>query len=167
METKIIPLVLLMLVTTLDPMAQTIDGKAEKENSRIAKEKEVARLVDSRIFMFRATRAMPAGYKSVDLTTNPGRVKFSPELIVSEMPYFGKVYTVSFGDGSLIFFGNPTVFTVVKNSKNYAIEAKVKGEDDCYTINLTVSFEGSSSMSISSNHRALISYNGEICATEK
>jgi hypothetical protein len=117
--------------------------------------------------MFKATRAVPTGYKSVDLTANPGRVKFSPELIVSEMPYFGKVYTVSFGDGSLNFFGQPDVFTVGRKSNNYAIEAKVKVEDDSYTINLTVNFEGSSSMSISSGHRALISYSGEICATEK
>ena len=156
-----------MLVMTIDSMAQTTDGKADKENNRIAKEKEVARLVDSKIFMFRATRALPTGYKSVDLTANPGRVKFSPELIVSEMPYFGKVYTVSFGDGSLNFFGQPDVFTVGRKSNNYAIEAKVKGEDDSYTINLKVSFEGNSSMTISSGHRALISYNGEVCATEK
>ena len=124
-------------------------------------------MVDSKIFMFRATRAIPNGYKSVDLTTNPGRVKFSPKLIVSEMPYFGKVYTVSYGDGGLNFFGQPDVFTIGKRSKNYAIEAKVKGEDDIYTINLTVYFEGSSSMSISCGNRALISYNGEVCATEK
>jgi hypothetical protein len=167
MKTKIIPLVLLMLVMTLDSIAQTTDIKAEKENSRIAKEKEVARLVDSKIFKFKATRAIPTGYKSVDLTANPGCVKFSPDLIVSEMPYFGKVYSVSYGDGSLKFFGKPDVFTLGKKGKNYAIEAKVKGEDDYYTINLTVSFEGNSSMSISSSNRALISYNGEICATEK
>ena len=167
METKIIALVLLMFVLILKSMAQTTDIKTEKENNRIAKEKEVAGLIDSQIFMFRAIRAIPTGYKSVDLTTNPGRVKFSPYLIVSEMPYFGRVYTVSYGDGGLKFFGKPEVFTVGKRSKNYTIEAKVKGEDDYYTINLTVSFEGSSTMSISSGNRALISYNGEICATEK
>ena len=167
MKTKIALLVLLMLFITFDSMAQTSDRKAEKEKRRIAKEKEVAVLVYSEIFVFRATRAIPTGYKSVDLTTNPGYVKFSPNLIVSEMPYFGRVYSVSFGDGGLKFWGKPDVFTVEKKSNNYAIKAKVKGSDDCYAINLTVSFDGSSSMSISSNNRAMISYNGEICATEK
>lgn len=166
MKTKITPLVLLMLVMTLNLMAQTTDRKEEKEKSRIAKEKAVARLVYSKIFVFRATRAFPAGYKSVDLTTNPGYVKFSPDLIVSEMPYFGRVFSVSFGDGGLMFWGKPDVFTLEKKSKNYAIKAKVKGTDDYYTIYLTVSLEGSSSISISSNNRALISYNGEICSTE-
>jgi len=167
MKTEITPLVLLMLVMTLDSMAQTADRKSEKEKSRIAKEKEVAGLVDSKIFVFRAIRAIPTGYKPVDLTTNPGYVKFSPNLIVSEMPYFGRVYSVTYGDGGLKFWGKPDVFILGKKSKNYAIKAKVKGTDDYYMINLTVNFEGSSSLSISSNNRALINYNGEICATEK
>ena len=47
------------------------------------------------------------------------------------------------------------------------IEAKIKGNSDYFTINLTVSPEGSSTMSISSNNRSPISYNGEIFATEK
>lgn len=167
MRTKITPLILLMLVMTLDSMAQTADIISEKEKSRIAKVKEVAGLVDSKIFVFRATRANPTGYKPVDLTTNPGYVKFSPNLIVSEMPYFGRVYSVSYGDGDLNFWGKPDVFTLGKKSKNYAIKARVKDPDDCYMINLTVNFEGSSSLSISSNNRAMIHYNGDICATER
>ncbi len=168
MKTKFIKFVLLMLILVVFAVAQTTDKKAEKENRRIAKEKEIAALVDSKIFVFTATRAIPTGYKPVDLTTNPNFIKLSPDLIVSEMPYFGRAYSVSYGgDGGLKFWGKPEVFTIERKSKNYALEAKVKGTDDSYTINLTVSFEGSSSMSIVSNNRSFISYNGEIFATEK
>ncbi|MEI6275363.1 MAG: DUF4251 domain-containing protein [Prolixibacteraceae bacterium] len=47
------------------------------------------------------------------------------------------------------------------------IEARVKGKDDYYTINLTVSFEGSFSLTITSNNRSMISCSGEIYAAEK
>jgi hypothetical protein len=168
MRTKLTQLVMLMLIMVISAVAQTTDKKAEKEKKRIAKEQEIAALVDSKTFEFSASRAIPTGYKTMDLTTNPNFVRFSPDFIVSEMPYFGRAYSVSYGgEGGLKFEGKPEVFTVEKKSKNYAIEAKVKGPDDYYTINLTVSFEGSSSMSIGSNKRSLISYNGEITAIEK
>lgn len=168
MRTKITQLVLMLLIITTPVMAQTSDRKARKEKKRVEKEKEIAALVESRNFVFKASRAIPTGYKSVDLTTNPNFVKFSPELIESWMPFFGRAYSVSYGgDSGLKFEGKPEIFTVEKKRKDYMVEAKVQSNNDTYTINLSVSFEGSSSMSISSNNRASISYNGEILAREK
>lgn len=167
MKKKIMQLVLMLLIGTIPAVAQKSDRKAEKERKRVEKEKEIAALVESRNFEFRATRAIPTGYKSVDLTTNPNYVRFSSDLIVSEMPFFGRAYSVSYGgDSGLKFEGKPEVYTVEKKKKNYEIEAKVKDKSDSFTINLSVSFEGSSTMSISSNNRTSISYNGEVFTRE-
>jgi hypothetical protein len=161
-------LVLLFLIGALPSVAQPSDRKAQKEKKRMEKEKDVATLVDSKTFVFKATRAIPTGFKSMDLTTNPNFVKFSPELIVSEMPYFGRAYSVSYGgDAGLKFEGKPEVYTVEKKKKAYSLEARVKSSNDYFTIHLSVGFEGSSSMSISSNNRSSISYNGEIFPQEK
>ncbi len=167
MKKKIMQLVLLLLVVSIPAIAQKSDRKAEKERKRVEKEKEISALMDSKNFEFSADRAIPTGYKSVDLTTNPNFVKFTNDKIVSEMPFYGKAYSVAYGgDSGLKFEGKPEVFTVEKKKKNYEIEVKVKYKNDYFTMNLTVSFEGSSSMSITSNNRTSISYNGEVFARE-
>jgi hypothetical protein len=168
MKRRMIQLVLLLLIGALPTAAQPTDRKAEKEKRRMEKEKEIAALIDAKTFVFKATRAIPTGFKSMDLTSNPNFVKFAPELIVSEMPFFGRAYSVSYGgDSGLKFEGKPEVYTLEKKKKSYVIEAKVKSNNDYFTINLSVSFEGSSSMAISSNNRSSISYNGEIFPQEK
>jgi hypothetical protein len=163
MNTKFAPLILFLFFCTVPVLAQTTDRKAEKERKRVAREDDVSVLVESKIFEFRANRAIPSGYKSVDLTTNPNFVAFSPDFIVSEMPFFGRAYSASYGgEAGLKFEGKPEKYTVERKKKSYEIEAKVRSTKDFYTINLSVSFNGSSSMSVSCNNRTTISYNGEI-----
>jgi hypothetical protein len=168
-KTNITLLFLMLMFGSFASSAQTSDRKAEKEKKRIEKEKEYAAIVESKKFVFKANRAIPTGYRSVDLTTNPNFVKFSPDMIVSEMPFFGRAYSVSYGssDSGLKFEGKPEDYSLEKKKKNYEVDVKVKGQMDSYTIHLTISFEGSASMSISSNNRATISYNGEISAPEE
>ena len=168
MKTKLAQLLLLILIGVVPAMGQSSDKKAEKERKKLEKEKEVATLVESKNFEFKATRALPTGFKSMDLTTNPNYVKFSPDLIVSEMPFYGKAYSVPYGgDSGLKFDGKPDVYKVEKKNKNYEVEAKVKGKGDFYTISLTISFSGNSTMNIMSNNRSSISYIGEVYPIEK
>jgi hypothetical protein len=80
------------------------------------------------------------------------------------MPYYGRVYSAApyTGDGGLKFEGEPQEFKVEKGKKNYSVTAVVKGGTDNYTLNMTVSFDGSASLSIISNNRSTISYSGDI-----
>jgi hypothetical protein len=168
MKTIIIQLVLVMLLGSFATEAQISGRKAEKEKKRMEREKEVAAMIESKSFVFKGNRAIPSSYKSMDLTTNPNFVRFSPDLIVSEMPFFGRAYSVAYGgsDSGLKFEGKPEIYTIEKKKKSYEVEAKVKGTEDSYIIHLNISLEGSSTMSISSNNRTSISYNGEISAPE-
>ncbi len=163
MKTRIVQLIVFLLIGLTPAMAQSTDRKTAKEQKKIEREKEIAVLVDSKKFEFRARRALPTGFKQMDLTTNPNFILFSPDSIVSEMPFFGRAYSVPYGgDGGLKFDGKPEVYTIEKDKKFYMVDAKVKSKGDYFTINLSISFDGDATMSISSNSRSPISYYGEI-----
>ena len=105
----------------------------------------------------------------MNLTTNTNYVKFQPDLIDSYMPYYGKAYSgIGYGgDTGLKFKDKPEVFDVVKKKKAYQIDVTVKTSNDLFRLSLSVGFEGSTSLSVISNNRSTISYQGEISAPEK
>ena len=168
MNMKIRLLVLFMAVFAASGSAQEKTKKQIKEEQKIEKQKQIETLINSKTFVFNATRALPQGGKSINLTSSYD-VKFSPDLVESNLPYYGRAYSgVGYGgDAGMKFEGKPEEFTFTKGKKNYSINAVVKGNNDTYRLSLTVSFEGSGSLSITSNNRSFISYNGDITAPEK
>jgi hypothetical protein len=169
MNTKAFYLVFLFALIVAPVISQEKTKKELKEERKIEKMNLVEALVNAREFVFIARTANPMGYKSVNLTTNPNFVKYHPDLIESEMPYFGTAYSaVGYGgDTGLKFKGKPEEYTVVKIKNGFQIDATVKGESDNFRLSLMVGSEGNSSLSITSNNRSTISYNGEISAPEK
>jgi len=168
MNFKISLLVLFLAIFATTTFAQEKSKKQIKEEQKIEKQKHIDTLVNSKTFVFNATRALPQGGKSINLTSSYD-VKFSPDLIESNLPFYGRAYSgVGYGgDSGMKFEGKPEEFTVTKGKKNYSINAVVKGSNDTYRLSLSVSFEGSGSLSITSNNRSFISYNGDITAPEK
>nr|WP_314895631.1 DUF4251 domain-containing protein [uncultured Flavobacterium sp.] len=166
-KTAILVILISLLVTA--SYAQEKSKKQLREERKIEKEKQTTALVDSKEFVFIGKTALPQGFRTMDLTTNPNYVQFQPNKIKSEMPFFGTAYSgVAYGrDGGLNFEGSPQEFTVEKRKKAYQIETVVKGETDVFTLFLSVSFGGSATLTISSNNRSTISYNGEIRPIEK
>lgn len=153
----------------LNPLFSQEKSKRElKEEKKIERQQQVEALVNSREFVFIAIKAQPQGSRSIDLTTNRGTVKFHPDLIESDMPFFGRAYSGAGygGDSGMKFKGNPEEFTVVKKKKNYQVNAVVKGEHDTYKLFLSISMSGSASLSINSNNRSSISYTGNISVPE-
>lgn len=127
------------------------------------KEKQTELLLERREFVFRANRALPSGGSSIDLTTNPNYVKFSPDHVESYMPFFGRAYSgVGFGDTGLHFEGKPEDFIVEKKRRNYQVSATVRGERDIFRLFLTVTPKGDANLTITSNNRESISYRGGI-----
>lgn len=169
MNTKNLVIVLFLLFLGSSVFSQEKTKKQLKEERKLEKQKQTALLVDSKDFVFIADKALPQGYKTIDLTTNPNYVKFQPDFIKSEMPFFGRAYSGSGygGDGGLDFEGKPEEFSIEKRKNSYNIKAVVKGRNDTYTLSLSVFFEGSASLTINSNKRSTISYNGEISAPVK
>ncbi len=169
METKkIIALMFLLFVVTMG-FAQEKTRKQLKEESKIEKVKQIAILVASQKFVFVAQRAFPQGFRTIDLTTNPNFIEFTPDFIKSEMPFFGRGYSgIGYGgDIGMKFEGKPIEFSIVKAKKTFELNAIVRGESDVYRIMLSISYEGSATLTINSNNRSSISYYGEIFKIEK
>jgi hypothetical protein len=169
MKTKNIFLALLLLLFVTMSFAQEKTRKQLREARKIEKQKQTEILVNSKEFVFVARNASSQGFRNIDLTSNPNYIKFHQDFIKSEMPFFGRAYSgVAYrGDGGLKFEGKPQEYTFKKEKKAYQIKAVVKGQDDLYSMYLSVFFDGSASLSINSNNRSVISYSGEIAPIEK
>jgi hypothetical protein len=164
MKTKFSFLIVLISLLMTSAYSQEKSKKELKEEEKLQKQKQVEDLINTKDFVFKGRWALPMGAKQVDLSTNPNYVKFNPDLMDGYMPFFGTATSgIGFGsDNTIKFKDKPESFNIVKSKKNFQIDAKVKGENDIYRISLSVTFEGSSSMSIISNNRSTISYQGEI-----
>ncbi len=158
--------VLMLLFTVLsltNTTAQEKSKKQLKEEKKLEKQKQTALLVDSKEFVFVANTVMPQGGRTINLTTEY-TVEFHPDLIKSDLPFFGRAFSgVGYGgDEGMRFEGKPSDYSMEKTKKAYVIKANVRGERDSYSMMLSVYFEGSATLSISSNNRSSISYYGDI-----
>ncbi len=167
MKTQLFLLLILAFVVSTSVSAQKTDRQKKKIEQNAGKEKQVGELVNSKNFVFTAQWAFPIGHKAIDLTTNPNFVEFKPEMVECSMPFFGRGYNIAYGgEAGIKFKGEPLLFTVGKYKKGYLVETKVKGSNDLFLITLRIDPSGKASMSISSNNRSAISYDGEITAPE-
>jgi len=162
-------LLILLVLIPGTVFSQEKSKKELKEERKLEQQKKTEELVNSRTFVFSGTMAHPQGGRTVNLSTTPNFVKFSPDLIDSDMPFFGRAYSGAGygGSGGLNFKGKPEEFSVEKTKKGYYIKAIVKADNDSYNISLTVSPEGSGSLSINSVNRSSMSYSGEIAGAEE
>lgn len=157
-------MLLFLSLTTVSTVAQVQNKVELREERKLANQQQIDVLVNSKMFVFVARIALPQGFRNMDLTSNPNYIQFHPQTIKSEMPFFGRAFSaIGYGlDGGLNFEGTPEEFTIEKAKKSYLIKAVVKGEKDTCRMNLSVFRNGSATLSISSNNRSTISYNGEI-----
>lgn len=158
-----------MMFVLASGSAQQISKKAQREKNKIEKQHQVDSLINSREFVFVAIRALPQGGGSVNLTGNYNTVKFHPEKIESDMPFFGRAYSVDYGgNGGIKFEGKPIEYKVVSRNERmgFDVDATVSVTRDSYKLSLFVSPDGSASLTINSNQRSSISYNGNIVKFE-
>lgn len=169
METKRNSILIFLLFVATIGFAQEKTRKELREESKIEKVKQISILVASKEFVFVAQRAFPQGFRTIDLTTNPNFIEFNPDFIKSEMPFFGRGYSgIGYaGDTGLKFEGKPTEYSIVKTKKTFELKALVRGESDVFKILLSISYEGSATLTINSNNRSSISYYGEISKIKK
>jgi hypothetical protein len=169
MKTKVTLLMLFLAIIMTPAFTQEKSKKELKEEEKLQKQIQIEALVNSKNFVFVAKYALPMGARQIDLTSNPNYIKFNPELMDGYMPFFGTA-TAGIGlggDNTIKFKDKPDPFSLEKKKKNFQVDATVKGENDTYRLSLSVTFEGSTSLSIISNNRGTISYQGEVFPPEK
>lgn len=168
MKTAIFVILFLILAGSPATFAQEKSPKLTKEQKKAEKEKQIEALMNSKEFVFTGNFAIPTGSRQVNLASNPNFMKFQPETIVSEMPFFGTAYsTTGYGtDSGVRFSAKPEKFEIKKVKKGWDVEAVVNDQADSYKIYLSVSSSGNAQLSVSSNRRSTISYSGDISAIE-
>jgi hypothetical protein len=169
MKAKITLLIIILAFIVTNGFTQEKSRKQIKEEKKIEVKKQTEAMINARQFVFTGRTALPTGYKSVNLTTITNYVRFYPDSIDSYMPFYGRAFSgVGYSnDDGLKFAGKPQEYTVTTGKKNYLVNAVVKSEKDTFRLSLTVSFEGSASLFITSNNRSSISYSGIISAPEE
>jgi hypothetical protein len=165
MKTKLSVLFLLFGFLNFSVLAQEKTKKELKAERDAQKQKQIEALIDSNNFVFEAQRVTPQGGRLINLDYNTYFLKFNMEKTTCDLPFFGRGYNVGYGtDGGIKFEGIPQNIKVEKNKKNYTLKATVKGKNDVYDLMFTIFFDGGTSLSVNSNNRAPIFYDGVISA---
>ena len=148
--------------------AQEKSKKEIKEEQRLQKEAKVKELMDEKSFVFKVRDAQPMGTRQINLTNDNYQVEYTPNLVDSYLPFFGRGYSIPYGGGNgLIFKGEPFDVKFEKKKKYYLLTCSVRSENDVFTFMLNVYFEGTAYLTVNSNNRSTISYTGEIDSIKK
>lgn len=170
MKTYKIAIVCLLCFNVLVGFSQEKTRRQIRNEKKVEKQKEIEKLIQAKEFQFIARNLNSQTFRMVDLSIIPNFIKFKPDFIKSEMPFFGRGFSgLGYGgsDTGLKFEGKPEKFTVTKQKKGYQIDVTVKGQQDFFNISLSVFSEGTATLNIISNNRESISYFGEISPLEE
>ena len=127
-------------------------------------ESDVTNMVNAKDFAFRADQMLPSGGKTRVLT-EAYLFRVSPQEINSDLPYMGRAYTanISTTDGGMRFTSRDFTYEQSPGKKNsWSIVIKPKDQADVRECILTVFSNGFADLSINSNNRQPIRYNGHI-----
>lgn len=129
---------------------------------------DIQALLASKNFEFAANTMLPLGQPPKNLVGSDYSVTFSPEMIVSNMPYYGRAYSTIMGrDKGMRFKGAPEIFTVSADGGAYGVQATVKNETDTFSISLVVEKSGFVTLGITTADRQSVTYQGEVRSVKK
>ncbi|MCU4176594.1 DUF4251 domain-containing protein [Carboxylicivirga sp. N1Y90] len=157
---------LLLLLSSQNAFSQK---KQERENKKNEAFTETKTLVDSAQFIYVPNRAFPQGGQSIDLTTNYGFIKITGDNAEGDLPFFGRGFQSHYGnDGGIKFNGTMENKKVEINEKKRTITFSFEVKDkDHYRVSMEISYNGNTSVNVTSNNRSHISYQGEIDKIEE
>lgn len=171
MKTKLAVLLFVASVLSFSVSAQEKTKKELKQEREQKKQNEIKALIDSRNFVFEAQKVTPQGGRLIHLDYNTYFLKFKADSTTCDLPFFGRGYNVGYGtDGGIKFEGKPENIRVETKKNNTTLKATVRGKSDVYDLMFSIFYNGSTTLSVNSNNRAPINYDGIIYApktTEK
>ena len=128
------------------------------------KTSEVKNMVDSRQFIFHAQSALPMSGGRKQLTSEY-YLKVFKDSAISELPYFGRAYSASYGatEGGFHFTTTKFDYSSTPGKKGgWEISIKPKDVRDVREFSLSISDSGYGTLQAFSNNRQPISFNGYI-----
>ncbi|MCM0668028.1 DUF4251 domain-containing protein [Flavobacterium tyrosinilyticum] len=165
MKTTLSILLILINVISFSVSAQEKTKKELKQERELKKQNEIKALIDSQNFVFEAQKATPQGGRLLQLDYNTYFLKFKADNATCDLPFFGRGYNVGYNsDGGIKFEGKPENVKVENKKNNTILKATVRGVSDVYDLTFSIFYNGNTTLSVSSNNRGPISYDGVIYA---
>lgn len=165
MKMKLSILVLLFSFFSIQGYAQEKTKKELKAERELQEQKETEALIDSKSFVFDAEKLMPQTGRMIILDYNTYFLKLNQDNVTCDLPFFGRGFNVGYGsDGGIKFEGKPENLKIEKTKKYYSVKMTVKGKDDVYDVFFKIFFNKQTTLSINSNNRSFISYDGNVRA---
>lgn len=132
---------------------------------------EIRQLTESNRFRIEADKAYPMRGRTVDLFSNRGYLTVNDTVARGFFPFFGRAYSLPYGEGGSIEFDAPVEDRSLKikgkrKNKTLLYRFSVRGKNDIFRIQLLITSSGSCQISIYSNQRSQISYSGHIYPIE-
>jgi len=162
-------IVSLFLFVGAKSMAQEVSKKEERTKHKAAVASEISHLVDSREYAFVAKTVLPLSLPPINLNPDSAGVIFGPEMVSSNLPFFGRAYGAASldNDQGMAFAGVPENYQVEKRKKSYEVAMDVKTDTDSYGITISISLDGAALLTISSANRSDVSYSGHLAVIRK
>lgn len=164
MKTKL-SLMLFLIVLSFSVSAQEKTKKELKQERELKKQNEIKALIDAQNFVFEAQKTTPQSGRLIQLDYNTYFLKFNTDNTTCDLPFFGRAYNVGYnGDGGIKFEGKPENIKVENKKNSTTLKATVRGKSDVYDLMFSIFYNGSATLSVNSNNRAPITYDGIIYA---
>ncbi len=126
-------------------------------------------LVENKQYTFVAQNATPLGGRMIHL--NPiFDVRVSGDTIVSELPYYGRAFVAPIGrtDGGIRFVSTKQDYILKQRKKGgWDVTIKPKDARDVREMNFRIGKTGYTSLTVTSNNRQMINFNGYIMQNNK
>ncbi len=130
----------------------------------------IKNMVDSQRYVFVAQIALPMGGRSRHLDASYD-VKIKKDTIIAYLPYYGRSYNAGYGgsDGGIDFTSKDFKYTKEDGKKGgWTVTISPKDvKDPSQKLVLSITESGSAYLTVSSNNRQNISFNGYIHAPGK
>ncbi|MFW0738675.1 DUF4251 domain-containing protein [Flavobacterium sp. T12S277] len=165
MKTKLSIILVLCCLVTISVFGQEKTKKEIKAEKELQQQKEVEALVASKKFDFEAQKMTPQGGNFIILDYNTYFLRFNTDKTTCDLPFFGRAFNADYGgDGGIKFEGTPEDIKIEQKRKSYIVKATVRGKNDVYLLMFSIFYNGNTTLSITSNNKAFISYDGLIRA---
>lgn len=171
MKTICIILLGFMLISSGSAQAQRKD-KAQRSMQAEQQFKAVKSLIESHQFQIHIDRAYPMSGSDLSRFNPEGTITVNNDTARGKLPYFGRAYSLPYGEGGGIEFDGtvkePQVRTIEKKkNKSVLYQFNVAGKNDIYRIAIEAFPGNTCNVNINSNNRANISYSGKISSLDE
>jgi hypothetical protein len=153
---------LLLAALLLSGSSMTVSAQ-ERQTEKAAEAAKIRQTLLSGKYKIDIKRAVPFAERTIDLTPSYS-IAVRNDSLFSDLPYYGRAYSIPYGGGKGLTFNAPLSHYKVKTTKKGRtdISFKCRTEEDTYDFTLRVYDNGNSSVDVSMLNRQPIGFHGEI-----